>query len=282
MKKFASLTLSLALAASLTAPAFAAEGGLLPLSPAQTTPLSYAYEITVNGEKLDTAKLPAAGEAYIPMRVVAEADHGSAMWSPEENSASFYMGDLYVTVSFADNAITIGEKTLTETAIVADGVTFLPLSVFDGLEGYTVTTGENGITLVTPNNDPLVKLAYSIIDGVELAAGMKTDAKGFFENFQLNYEENFESAALFQGFNINPDTLLIGKLKTGADTKAVEAALESYRAAQEETFSWYMAQHLEKVQNAKTIVNGDYVMFTICEDYDAATELFNAFVAEQK
>lgn len=279
MKKFACLTLSLALAASLAAPAFAAETvTAVPIS----APLTYTYEITVNGVKLDTSKLPMADESYIPLRAVAEGDHGSAYWNEEENSGSFYFDGFNVNVSFTDNAITVGEDKLDVSASVKNGVTFVPVSVLEGKDGYTVTNKDGKIDIVTPNNDPLVKLAYSISDGVELAAGMKGDAKSFFENFELDYAKNFESAVIFQGMNINPDMILIGKLTKNADKKAVETALEAFRKSQEETFSWYMAQHLEKVQAAKPFVNGDYVMFTICEDYDKAEEIFNAWVAEQK
>ena len=289
MKKFACLTLSLALAASLAAPAFAAdpnEGIMLISAPVDAVPISapltYGYEITVNGVKLDTAKLPAADESYIPGRLVAESDHGSAGWYAEENTGSFYMDGLYVSVSFADNSITIDEKVLEKTAIVKDGVTYLPLSIFEGVEGYTVKTEENKIDIVTPNNDPLVKLAYSVMDATESSARMKGDTKSFFENFELDYAKNFESAVIFQGMNINPDMLLVGKLTKDADQKAIETALAAFRKSQEDTFSWYMSQHLEKVQAAKPYFNGGYVMFTICEDYDKAEEMFNSWVAEQK
>lgn len=279
MKKFACMALSLALTASLAAPAFAADDlKVVPIS----APLTYGYEITVNGVKLDTSKLPMADENYIPMRVVAESDHGSASWYQDDNTGSFYMDGLYVVVSFADNSITIGENKLEQTAIVKNGVTFVPVSVFDGVEGYTVTNKDGKMDFVTPNNDPLVKLGYSVIDSVEMASGMKSDAEGFFTSLEIDYEKNFESGVTFNGMNINPDMLLVAKMTKDADQKAIKAGLETFRKGQEDTFTWYMGQHLPKVQAAKTFISGDYLMFAICEDYDKAEELFNAFVAEQK
>lgn len=279
MKKFTSLSLALALSASLVAPAFAAENDIL--TPSQTGPLTYAYEVTVNGVKLDATKLPAADVGYIPGRLVAEADHGSAFWYQEESTGAFYLEGFNVNVSFADNSVTVGEKKLEESALVKNGVTYLPLSIFEGVEGYTVATEENAITITTPNNDPLVKLGYTLIEEIDMTSRMKTEAKGFFTNLELDFDKSFERASVFMGMNINPDTIVLGKLKEGADVEAVKAALELFRQGQEDTFTWYMGQHLEKVQNAKTLVEGDYVLFTICEDYDKAAELFSAWVAEQ-
>ena len=61
----------------------------------------------------------------------------------------------------------------------------------------------------------------------------------------------------------------------------LEQALEAYRQSQEDTFSWYLSQNLPKVQNARTVVDGDYILFVIGENPDAAEEAFHTFVAAQ-
>ena len=129
MKKFAALSLSLALTASLAVPALAAEEPVqivpisatvedsdLLLTPAgeETAPeaaapaVPYAGSITVNGVALDTSLIPApSAEGLVPLRLIAESDHGSASWFESENSAAFSLTDAYITVSFADNSITL-------------------------------------------------------------------------------------------------------------------------------------------------------------------------------
>lgn len=280
MKKFAALTLSLALGASLAAPAMAVEADIVPISAPDT---GYATSITLNGETLDITGIPAAKEGYLPMRLVAEGDHGSAQWYQEESYSAFYLDGAYVTVRFNDWSIQVGEETVADvTAQLIDGVTFIPTSVLANVEGYTVATGEDGsVTITTPNNDPLIQLGYDIIDSTELGCRMKTDAKAWLENYSLDYGKSFESATLFVGMNITPDTLFMGKLAQGADEAAVKAALEAYRKSQEDTFSWYLSQNLPKVQDARTIVEGGYVLFLIGDNADQGVELFRTFVAGQ-
>ena len=79
----------------------------------------------------------------------------------------------------------------------------------------------------------------------------------------------------------SPDTVIIGKLADGADEKAVTDALEAYRKSQEDTFSWYLSQHLPKVQDARTVIEDGYVFFFIGENADQAEQMFRDFVAAQ-
>ena len=79
----------------------------------------------------------------------------------------------------------------------------------------------------------------------------------------------------------SPDTVIVGKLADGADEKAVTDALEAYRQRQEDTFSWYLTQHLDKVKDARTVVENGYVLFFIGEKADEAQQLFHDYVAAQ-
>ena len=120
MKKTAgTLALAAALTGSLLVPALAAE----------TTPA-----ITVNGAALDLSGLPAA--QGIPMRLVAEADHGSASWFSDDNTGFFYLSGVRIEVSFQDGSVTVdGTPAEGTSALVKDGVTFLPVSFLEELEG---------------------------------------------------------------------------------------------------------------------------------------------------
>lgn len=290
MKKFGTAALSLALAATLTVPAFAADGLLISPGPGDTMPVmpisapagGYATKLVVNESALDISAIPAAvNPGMVPLRLVAEADHGSAYWSEEENQGSFYMSDARITVNFADNSILVGDEPFAGAAEVIRGVTFVPVDALKGLEGIEVIAEDGSVTITTPNNAPLVKLAYSIREATDMAMGMKGAITDFTQNFELP-EDTFAEGLTFFGMNINPDCLILGKLSEGADVDAVKAAMESYRQAQEETFTWYMGQHLPKVQAAQTVVNGDYILFIIAEEPDKGVELFNAFVEFQK
>ena len=141
------------------------------------------------------------------------------------------------------------------------GVTFVSADVFDGWEGYTVNLNPeldvNRIDITTPNNDPMVKAAYQIMEDSGMAYAMRTEGSEAEQAFQLP-EGSFEQVIAFTSMNTTPDTLVIGKLAEGADEEAVKAALDAHRQAQHDTFSWYLSQNLPKVEDARILVENGY------------------------
>ncbi len=276
MKKLCTAALSLALTASLAGPALAVES-VVPIS----APLTYGYSITVNGVELDTAKLPFVDAGYIPMRLVAESDHGSAYWYEGEGTGVFYMDDFSVSVKFSDNSVLVEEKPLEDSAIVKEGITFLPVSILEGREGYAITRADDKIDITTPNSGALVQLGYAISEELQMGWGMKVKQEDLKANYDIPVEQFTELAAFFPGM-ITPDTIVLGKLGDGADLDAIKAALESYRQNQEDVFSWYLVQNLDRVKNAQVVVEDGYFLFLIAERADEGVKLFRDFVAEQK
>lgn len=282
MKKIGTLALTLALAGAMTVPALAAEETAVPIS-ADT---GYGTTLVLNDETLDLTGIPGvSGENLLPLRLVAEADHGSAYWDEENNESWFYFGDNRIVVSFSDNSVTVNDAPVeVDSVAVVDGVTFVSADVFDGWEGYTVNLNPeldvNRIDITTPNNDPMVKLAYQIKEECSMAFGMRYDAQALTDVYGIP-AGSFEQVVAFFPMNTSPDTLIIGKLAEGADEEAVKAALETYRQGQEDIFSWYLGQHLPKVQDARTVVQDGWLLFLIGENADAGVEAFNAFVEAQ-
>ena len=275
MKKLGAAALTLALAGAMTVPAFAAENLLI--SP---NPNAYATSITLNGETLDTTGVPAASRAdLLPMRLVAEADHGSAYWDEENNEGWFNFGQDKITVQFEANTILVNDVAVNTTAEVVGGVTYVPAAVLEGLEGFSVTVEDSSVTITTPNNDPMVKLAYSIMENSEMY-GMRTDEETLAEAYQFPVDQ-FEQVVAFFPMITSPDTIIVGKLAEGADEKVVTDALEAYRQSQEDTFSWYLSQHLPKVEDARTVIKDGYVFFFIGEKADEAEQMFADYVAAQ-
>ncbi len=275
MKKLGAAALTLALAGAMTVPAFAAEDLLI--SP---NPNAYATSITLNGETLDTTGVPAASRAdLLPMRLVAEADHGSAYWDEENNEGWFNFGQDKITVQFEANTILVNDVAVNTTAEVVGGVTYVPAAVLEGLEGFSVTVEDSSVTITTPNNDPMVKLAYSIMENSEMY-GMRTDEETLAEAYQFPVDQ-FEQVVAFFPMITSPDTIIVGKLAEGADEKVVTDALEAYRQSQEDTFSWYLSQHLPKVEDARTVIKDGYVFFFIGEKADEAEQMFADYMAAQ-
>ena len=280
MKKFGVAALALTLAGSMTLPALAVETPVL-----ISAKVGYTTSITLNGEKLDTAALPAASDSMLPLRLLAEADHGNVYWDQEGNEAWFNFGQDKITVNFDDNTILVNDELVKEKAEVTAGVTYVSSGVLALLDGFTVTwadpTAESfgAVDITTPNNDPMVKLAYSIMENSEMF-GSRTYEDMLSDAYKIPADQ-FEQIVAFFPMITSPDTVLVGKLAEGADEKAVTDALEAYRQSQEDTFSWYLSQHLPKVQDARTVVEDGYVLFFIGENADQAEQMFRDFVAAQ-
>ena len=62
---------------------------------------------------------------------------------------------------------------------------------------------------------------------------------------------------------------------------AVKEALEAHRQSQHDTFSWYLAQNLPKVEDARILVEDGYVFYLIAENADAGEAAFHAYVEAQ-
>ena len=280
MKKFGAAALALTLAGSMALPALAVETPVL-----ISAKVGYATTITLNGEELDTAALPAASDSMLPLRLVAEADHGNAYWDQESNESWFNFGQDKITVNFDDNTILVNDELVKEKAEVTAGVTYVPAGVLALLDGFTVTwadpTAENfgAVDITTPNNDPMVKLAYSIMESSEMF-GSRTYEDMLADAYKIPVDQ-FEQIVAFFPMITSPDTVIVGKLAENADQKAVTDSLEAYRQSQEDTFSWYLSQHLPKVQDARTVIEDGYLLFFIGENADQAEQLFHDFVAAQ-
>ena len=281
MKKFGAAALALTLAGSMTLPALAVETPVL-----ISAKVGYSTTITLNGEALDTAGIPGVPNALLPLRLLAEADHGNAYWDQENNQSWFTFGENRITVDFDDDSVTVNDQPVEVSGVeVVNGVTFLTADVFTGWEGYTVewadpaADGANAVTITTPNNDPMVKLAYSIMESSEMF-GSRTYEDMLTDAYKIPVDQ-FEQIVAFFPMITSPDTVIVGKLAENADQKAVTDALEAYRQQQEDTFSWYLSQHLPKVQDARTVVEDGYLLFFIGENADQAEQLFHDFVAAQ-
>lgn len=73
---------------------------------------------------------------------------------------------------------------------------------------------------------------------------------------------------------VHATEFFIAKVKDGKmDT--VKEALQNRQAALDEQWSWYLPEQYELVKNYQLIVNGNYVLFCVCEDTESVVKLFN-------
>lgn len=323
VKRLSAAALALAMTASVPAfatdvlrlPGGDDEGGLpMLISPGPETAMpqvevpapngGFATVINVNGERLESfefsrevegwgsqtvtwklEELDTVPAGYVPMRAIAQADRHSCYWYEEENQAWFNFEDAQINVFFNDLSVTINdEKVEGVSALLINGVTYLPVSVLNGLEGYSVTdTSANGVEsydITTPNGTPIMKLAYQLQDSGEMG-GMKTSLEDLeaFQGEATGFKAEYMTEGVaFLPMMTSPDTLVLGKAADGK-VEDLKAAFESYRKSQEDTFSWYLSHNLPKVQNAQFVTEGEWFMFYIGENADEAVSAFRAGVA---
>ena len=250
----------------------------------------YEYEREVPGWGSETisvklAEIPGAPAGYLPLRAVLQADGGSAYWDADSYTSSFYYEKDMIVADFHSMSVSVNdEKVEGAKALLLEGVTYVPFSVLEKLEGVTVTdnstdAGES-YAIATPNGPPLLKLASSILETANMGRGMKSTPAELEEFYgeTLGFKaEYMTEGVVFLPMMTTPDTLVLGKMAQNSE-EALKECFETYRKTQEDTFSWYLSQNLPKVENAKFVTEGDWFMFLIAENADEAVEVFQSTV----
>ena len=315
-KRISAAVLALAMTASLSTAALADElpEGWTPADGARLisgNPYAGSYDtvITINGETLESyeytrdipdtwetetitvqlSEISAVPDGYVPLRAVVQADHGSASWYKDENQSFFHLNGTSIITDFNDMSVSVNdEKVEGAQVLLINGVTYVPVTVLEKVEGVTVTDnsadGVESYEISTPNGTPLMKLAYSMMDAAGIYGGMQSTPKELEQYWGETHgfkAEFVTEGVVFTGMMTTPDTLGVGKVAEG-QKEALAAAFESYRKQQADTFSWYLSQNLPKVENAQFVTEGDWFLFVIGETADEAVEQFRAAVQEME
>lgn len=297
-KRLTAAVLALVMTAALLPAAAAAPWGDLLIAPnpmskpeAVDTPTANAYQthLYLNDQELDVSAIPGVGPNLLPMRLLCEADGGSADWYPEDNEAFFFFANQRIVVSFADNSVQLEFQPVEGVAAtLVDGVTFLPASFVNSLEGVEVDDHPEMdvycLDVKTPNGTPLMKLANELLEAAGMGMGMQTSPAELEEVYGEVY--GFKAAYMTEGvaflpMMISANTLVVGKLAAGAESD-LHACFDKYQAQQKEVFTTYLPHNLPAIENAKFATEGDWFLFVIAENADTAVELFHTRAAEMK
>lgn len=290
MKKFLAITLTLCLCLSLGVTALAADlpEGWTPADGARTgedaptpetvdAPTSLPI-LVLDGETVDATGIPAAPAGYVPMRLLSEANGGSASWYPEDNQALFVFDETSVLVDFNAKTVEVAQELQegVEPYLDPAGYTFLPVSVLSVIETVTVTDDSECYTITTSASDPDKKVVMSIMEAVELGARMK-NTPAEMEEYMGIHQENFTSIIGYFPMMINADTIVIGEVAEGKMDAAKED-LEARKQTTIQSFEHYLPDPYEMAQNGQIVVapDGSHIMLIISGDNDKAIEMFNA------
>lgn len=253
--------------------------GGAPLLAIPTVGVGYTTQLYMNGEALDTSAIPAAADKMVPLRLIAEADGGSADWFPVEYMSYFFLENARITVRFADCSIEVNGDKVEGTAALIDGVTFVPAGVLDLVEGYSVSLSDNRVDIATPNGDPFTKLVKGIVEEVGMAASMKV-AVDELEYFGID-ADNFVRFMGFAPMNIRADHIFVAQYAEGADKAAAKEQFEERLKGVQNSFEFYLPDAYEMSLKGQVVESedGEWLMLIISDDNAKAIEMFEAGVA---
>lgn len=114
----------------------------------------------------------------------------------------------------------------------------------------------------------------SLTKGDHLPALMELDGDTLQNLYGIDPADLDSYVARMPMMMVHATEFFLAKVKDGKmDT--VKTALENRQAALDEQWSQYLPEQYDLVKNYQLIVNGNYVLFCVCEDTEAVVKLFN-------
>lgn len=260
MKKWMSACMGVALAATLSIGAMAANS-----------------TVKVNGTELKTKSY---GDTYVPARAFAEADYGMAFWNPEKNTSTISLPDDKIEINCATLEIKVNGTAQSQKAVIpVDGITYIPVSVVKGLDGYAVTTAGTTMTVTTPAASDFVKMVYDLRKTADLTNLGRTTSYDMAEYYGFDVDKHYDKLVAFNGLNLQSSVLYVAKAKNTAEVKA---DFEARKQQLIETFTWYQPAQGDLAKKGQIVTSGDYVLMVISENNDAVVKAFQEGVKTLK
>lgn len=128
----------------------------------------------------------------------------------------------------------------------------------------------------TPAKSPAVSDLVTAVEGAlgELPALMELTADDIKNNYGINSSDLVEFSCKMPMMSTHATEYFIAKVASGKmDT--VKAGAQSRQAALDSAWKQYLPDQYELVQNYKLVTNGDYILFIVAENADAAVTAFN-------
>lgn len=126
--------------------------------------------------------------------------------------------------------------------------------------------------------DPTVaqEKVFVITDGIELPASLNMPEEMFADSYGIDPELLESYYVQMPMMNVHATEIAVFEVKDEANIDAVKAGIEKRQEALEAQWSRYLPDQLELVQNAKTAVKGNLVLFVISEEADQIVANFEA------
>ena len=120
----------------------------------------------------------------------------------------------------------------------------------------------------------LPELWSSMEESLELPAMMEVDDDALDFLYGIDAADLESYVGRFPMMNVHATEFFMAKVKDGK-MNDVKKALETRQSNLDQQWSQYLPDQYALVKNYKLVVNGNYVLFCVCEDADTVVDLFN-------
>lgn len=123
---------------------------------------------------------------------------------------------------------------------------------------------------------PLANEVATITEGMELPSLVPMPEEMFNDTFGIDTSLLKDYYVGMPMMNVHATEIAIFEVNNEADVDTVMAGIEKRQKALEEQWKSYLPDQYELVQNYKTAVKGNKILFVISDQADAIVENFNA------
>lgn len=131
----------------------------------------------------------------------------------------------------------------------------------------------------TPEPEPQVDVVQSVwneIAKLDIPALSDVDAATLSALYGISADDLVSYICKMPAISVQATEFFIAEVKDGK-MDAVKAAVEQRQAALVQQWSQYLPEQLELVENYQLVTSGNYILFAISEQADAAVTAFNTY-----
>ena len=131
----------------------------------------------------------------------------------------------------------------------------------------------------TPEPEPQVDVVQSVwneIAKLDIPALSDVDAETLAALYGISADDLVSYVCKMPAISVQATEFFIAEVKDGK-MDAVKAGVESRQAALVQQWSQYLPEQLELVENYQLVTSGNYILFAISEQADAAVTAFNTY-----
>lgn len=143
-----------------------------------------------------------------------------------------------------------------------------------------VTPEQNEESGETPETSALEGFVTKITEGVELPAQAPMNAEMFADAYGIDTSLLNDYYVSMSMMNVHATEIAIFELKDAKDVDTVMAGIEKRQQGLVEQWQSYLPDQLELVENYKTAVKNNMILFVINHDADKIVENFNNVLNE--